>query len=124
MRVWFISLLALACVLPWLITVNPAHAQSIPSRTITIMQHSNGGLYFSPAHPTCVPQTWVTVKIINGTRSTIGLLEDGRVLANDNPPILHAGHNTVNAINTVASPGIRFSVTQAKHKASVILGVC
>lgn len=124
MRRWYF-LLVLACLsLLIMLTVVPAQAASTPSLNIQVKQASNGKLSFTPARPACQPQTWVTVKITNATKHTIGLLLDGRVLANDNPPVLHPGHNTINAINTVASPGLHFDVSQGKYKAVLFVPVC
>lgn len=125
MRYGYVTvILIVSLLLLTLLTVLPAHAASTPSLNIQVKQASNGKLSFTPARVACQPQTWVLIKVTNTTKHTIGLLLDGRVLATDNPPILHAGHNTVNAVNTVASPGLHFDVTQANHKAVLFVPVC
>lgn len=77
MRRWLMVLLVLACLLPWLITVNSAHAQSNPSRTITIKQNATGHMYFAPTYPTCVHGNVVQVKLINSSQQVARLLFNG-----------------------------------------------
>lgn len=73
---WLIVLLALFCLLTLLTPSDPAHAASIPSRTITIHQNSIGHMYFAPTYPACVTGGSVQIKLINSTRHTAHLLLD------------------------------------------------
>lgn len=77
-HIWTIFLLVAICLCLALFQIftpvhaqNIQHAQSIPSRTISIRQTATGHLYFAPTYPACVRGNVVQVKLINTSKQVV-----------------------------------------------------